>query len=222
VKYRNQTPGSPLKLIAGGAAGSYVDAKHPAVKSLLGGKRSGGVRSGGYKNTTFTAAPWKFVKYHSPTQAFSIVAAPKSFLLIQDRKSFPYFDTVYEKWEDRVALALRGRGVYKTPCEWKGKLADGEVEGDEELGKDIETVRRLVARKRKVISKGVPLSLAFATNKAKMGGHPVYGTKVRRRVRSAINLIVMHGARGMIARNTSDLPLMELVHDLEEVKQGQR
>ncbi|KAH6910687.1 hypothetical protein BKA70DRAFT_1560587 [Coprinopsis sp. MPI-PUGE-AT-0042] len=243
VTYRHRTPGSSLKLIAFAGQGKYIDPAHPAINALSSSARGG---------DGFTFHRWK-----SPTGSFNMVAAPSAFLFEPDeRKWYPYLE-LSEKWEDKVTKKMKrneGEEEEKVVPYWKRNKTGAEQplqdvdEGSEEVlpelcdaeeGPDpMQAVERILERRRDVLSKAVPISLRFATNKAAMGGRPIYASKVRQRVRNAVSLIVTHGAKAKAVEKESRSPVageegregegegkepmqkrFELVCDLKEVEE---
>ncbi|KAG2007209.1 hypothetical protein CC2G_014922 [Coprinopsis cinerea AmutBmut pab1-1] len=158
-----------------------------------------------------------------------MVAAPSAFLFEPERKWYPYAELAYEKWEDkvkRIAAERASAGAVSTSSDAPSfsrttqtrlKSQDEELDDDS----DMAIVQRIISRRQEVLSKAVPISLNFATNKAKMGGKAVYASHVRRRVRSAVSLIVTHGAKAKEEEGSANgaPSRKKLVYDLEEVEQ---
>ncbi|TFK29505.1 hypothetical protein FA15DRAFT_752631, partial [Coprinopsis marcescibilis] len=240
VTHWHQTPGVPLKLIARGAVGTYIDDTHPVVKGL--------------RSKTRSFQPIKFI---SPTDSFTVHAGPNAILFEPERKWYPYLDLATEKWKDRIENLKMEQEEYEqghtqSTLETtgdEGNMTDsssnyaidssedpsnkqegsstehGELQGEVIPSSNAEAVvERILARRKAVLAKAVPFSLRFATNKAQMGGKPIYAFAVRRRVRDAFRLIINHGA------TTVDKPhriqgeeqqegmRRELIVDLEEAQ----
>ncbi|RXW24488.1 hypothetical protein EST38_g1387 [Candolleomyces aberdarensis] len=190
MTYRHQNPGTPTKLIAPHVNEPFLDPNHPAVRAS---KRK---------------EPWMVSWNNSRSEAFRVVAAPKAMLFRPDVVHDPLFGLMFEKWEDKVTrLADSSSGSVATgppthppPTSRKGKeketlAPDAQTNTEAFLDEGLTATDRYVARRKNVLSKAVPMSVMFATNKAKMGGKPSYMSKVKKRVKGAIALVVNQGAK---------------------------
>jgi hypothetical protein len=141
-----------------------------------------------------------------------MVAAPKAMLFRPDVVHEPFFGLMFEKWEDKVrrlAEESSSAGPSTPPLRpWalhKGKEKETFVVPGAQTKPDaaalpqeeclLSATDRYVVRREYVLSKAVPMSLMFATNKARMGGKPFYASKVKKRVKGAIALVVNQGAK---------------------------
>ncbi|KAJ2919711.1 hypothetical protein MD484_g737, partial [Candolleomyces efflorescens] len=149
----------------------------------------------------------------------------------------PFFGLMFEKWEDK--LAEESSSAIRPPPVWasrKGKGKETLIVSGAQTSTDAITAEafpeeilpsatdRYIARRKKLLSKAVPMSLMFATSKAKMGGKPSYATKVKKRVRGAIALVINQGAKVVeeqahLEDGTTQLQ-KKVVWDLKEVEQG--
>ena len=106
---------------------------------------------------------------------------------------------------------------------------------DEDRGEDLEEQENpfhtYTQTRPLILSRSIPMSLQFARNKAKMGNEIFYMTRVKKRVRGAVRLVVQQGTRVVQAGARLDLdgegsrPVKgkgkeKLIFDLEEVKKG--
>ncbi|RXW11483.1 hypothetical protein EST38_g14372 [Candolleomyces aberdarensis] len=115
----------------------------------------------------------------------------------------PFFGLMFEKWEDKVRRLAESSSSTTTTEPPSPPFASRKGKEKETLIPDVEThteegltaTDRYVARRKNVLSKAVPMSVMFATNKAKMGGKPSYMSKVKKRVKGAIALVVNQGAK---------------------------
>ncbi|KAF5323024.1 hypothetical protein D9611_009223 [Ephemerocybe angulata] len=191
VIFRGQTPGNATKLIAPHVNTAVLDPGHPAVRA--GGRDMKG----------------QYVKWEAPGGAWRVVAGPKAFLGPPETRVEPGFGSgvMWGRWEGRA----RGTGV----SEGGGGSVEGREreEGGEDLGELEGAMGRYVKRRREVVGKGVPMSLQFATAKAKMGGKPFYASTVKKRVRAAVSMVVNQGAR-VVREGEGE----KVVFDLEEVR----
>ncbi|KAJ2922583.1 hypothetical protein H1R20_g14509, partial [Candolleomyces eurysporus] len=189
MTYRHQNPGSPTKLIAPHVNEPFLDPNHPAARASR------------------RKEPWMVSWNNSRSEAFRVVAAPQAMLFRPDVVHDPFFGLMFEKWEDKVKRLADSSSSSTTagpptPASRKGKeketlVPDAHTNPEEALLEEegLAATDRYVARRKNVLSKAVPMSVMFATNKAKMGGKPSYMSKVKKRVKGAIALVVNQGAK---------------------------
>jgi len=159
-----------------------------------------------------------------------VSAGPNAILFEPETRWYPFLEFAYEKWEDRIARIKRKD---ESPGSTSSAIAaSSHTPGPQDKHEDEEVmsgdapsalaaVKRIVARRKSLLSKAVPMGLCFANNKAMMGGKAVYAGRIRRRVRSAISIIVSHGAKLLTADETAATGAKgstQLGYDLDEVE----